>query len=324
MKLAWLAMAVATVLAIAALLWDLFGRPAAPFLAASGPWPRSLCDHPPTGARGTARPVPGYRLYFEGMSRLAGGCHPLDPETGVAAIERAFAQGLPGAYAISFVDALIAQGRRGDADRWLGQAAIAAINWRAFGFDAYGVPLPASSDLNAEIARLRTLLGRAHARELEGELRTTLARARLPINEHFSLEQAVVDRLFAVDPGAAYYWTYLAQRRNGTERDRFGLSVSPLFLAADCGYLPALREQARLHAEGELDGSEVEVFYVALLMARDAGKDVTDLLRSVGPGLIASLKYLDEPAFLEPVTASKRSSCSTLLAPEASPPSIRR
>ncbi|MCM0021600.1 MAG: hypothetical protein NBV67_16530 [Tagaea sp.] len=320
----WMALAVATILAIAALLWDFLGRPAAPFLAATELWPSSLCDRPPNAARGAGLAVPGYRLYFEGMSRLVGGCHPADPAAGVAAIERAFAQGLPAAFAISFVDALIAQGRRDDAARWINQAAIVAIDWRALGFDAYGVPLPATSELHAEIARLREVFARANSAELERELSVALSRAKLPINEYFSLEQALVDRLFAVDPGAAYYWTYLAQRRNGTERDSLGLLGSPLFIAASCGFLPAIREQAQLHAAGKLEDLESGFFYVALLLARDAKKDVDELLRAVDSDLVASMEHFDDPEYLEPVGASTRASCARFFSREFGGPFIRR
>lgn len=319
-----MAVAAAAMLATAALLWDFLGRPAAPFLAATGPWPSSLCDRPPNATRGAGRAVPGYRPYFEGMSLLVGGCHLADPAPGVAAIERAFAQGLPGAFAISFVDALIAQGRKDDAARWSSQAAIVAIDWRALGFDAYGAPLPESSEVRAEIARLRDAIERADPAELARELGAALARDKLPVDERFSLEQAIIGRLFLVEPAAAFFWTYLAQRRNGTERDRFGLLVSPLSLAADCGHLPAIREQARLHAEGKLDDMESASFFVALLLARDAGIAVGDLLRTVDPDLVARHEHFDDPGFLRQQAVSKRSSCAILFSAESGPPSIRR
>lgn len=274
MKIAWAAMAVATMLAITAMLWSMFGRPAAPNLAATGPWPRSLCDSPPTGARGTGRPLPGYRLYFEGMSKLVGGCHPADPESGVAMVERAFARGLPGAFAVSFADALIAQGRRDDAARWLGQAAIAAIDWRAQGFDAFGVPLPASSGLRAEIARLREAFRRADAPELESELAAALARKKLPIDARHSLEQALIARLFAVDPAAANYWYYRAERSITPQVTEFDLLNPNLSIAAECGHMAAFGELAVIFFNHDLNGSESEAFLNVLRMFRDLGRDV--------------------------------------------------
>ncbi|MCM0021471.1 MAG: hypothetical protein NBV67_15885 [Tagaea sp.] len=309
MKISWAAMAAAAMLAIAALLWDLFGRPAAPFLAATGPWPSSVCDRPPIGVRGTDRPLSGYRLYFEGMSKLVGGCHPADPDAGVATVESAFDRGLPGAFAVSFVDALIAQGRRDDAARWIGQAAIAAIEWRGFGFDTFGIPLPASSELNAEIARLRGVIGGADASAMERELAAALARDRLPIDERFALERAMIRRLFLVEPAAANYWHYRAERASSPRLSEFGTLHPNLSIASECGYMPALHELAALYFDRALDGSESENFLDTLLLYRDRARDVQDLVARARERLGESFATQDDAEFRAWFAEQSEKSC---------------
>ena len=309
MKIAWMATIAATMLAIAALLWDLFGRPAAPFLAATGPWPASLCDRPPLGARGIGRALPGYRLYFEGMSRLVGACHPADPAAGVATVERAFDRGLPGAYAISFVDALIAQGRRDDAARWLGQAAIVAIEWRALGFDDYGVPLPTSTELRAEIARLRGVLGRADAAALATEIEAILANGGRASLGRSIVDPLLVGRLFQVDPAAANYWRYRTARLNGEPAFMFGGLHPNLYFAQLCGNLPALAEAVSLFADGLGDPRDAARVIDSLLLARDNGADVVNLISLASGKLKQDLEFSDTPEFRADYAAWVEKTC---------------
>jgi hypothetical protein len=295
MKIAWAAMAAATMLAIAALLWDFFGRPAAPFLAATGPWPSSLCDRPPNAARGAGRAVPGYRLYFEGMSRLVGGCHPADPAAGVAAIERAFAQGLPAAFAISFVDALATSGRRGDLERWLGVAAIAVIDWRFHGFDTFGVPVAATPELRAGIARLRDVFARADTVELANEIETALNRSGDVAVQRRLVDAGLIPRLFQVDPAAANYWRYRVYSLNGEPPFMFGGLQPNLYFAQLCKHPPAIAEAVQLYVDAKSDPSDAHIVIGTILSARDRGDDVADLIVGIATRFETELKILDEP-----------------------------